>query len=115
MSESDLVRVRHMLDAAREALEFGSGKSPEDLRQDRLLTLALLKCIEIIGEAASKVSPELRAEHPGIPWTDIVGMRHRLVHVYFDVDLSRVCDTLTDDLPPLIPALERILSRAEGA
>lgn len=103
-----------MLDAAKEAVAFGSGKTPNHLSQDRLLTLALLKCIEIIGEAASKVSPEVRAEHPGIPWADIVGMRHRLVHVYFDVDLNRVCDTLTDDLPPLIAQLERILSASEA-
>jgi uncharacterized protein with HEPN domain len=113
MSESDRIRLRHMLEASREAVAFGSGKMPEDLSQDRVLTLALLKSIEIIGEAASKVGPDLRERYPGIPWMDIVGMRHRLVHGYFAVDLSRVCDTVADDLPPLIAQLERILSGEE--
>jgi len=113
MNESDRIRLRHMLDAAREAVAFGSGKTADDLSQDRLLTLALLKSIEIIGEAASKVSPELRGRYPAIPWTDIVGMRRRLIHGYFAVDLNRVCDTVRDDVPPLIAELERILSGGE--
>ncbi len=101
-----------MLEAAQEAVTLGSGRSGEDLLQDRVLTLALVKCIEIIGEAAARVSPEMRAEHSQIPWADIVAMRNRLTHGYFDVDLDRVCDTLTADLPPLIAALERILLAA---
>ena len=70
-----------------------------------------MRCIEIIGEAASKVSPEVQAKHPNVPWSDIIGMRHRLIHAYFEIDLGRVCDTLATDLPPpLIVQLERILS-----
>jgi len=76
-----------------------------------VLALALMRCIEIIGEAASKVSPEVQAKHPNVPWSDIIGMRHRLIHAYFEIDLGRVCDTLATDLPPpLIVQLERILS-----
>ncbi len=108
MQETDLVRLRHMLDAAREAVTFGAGRGPSDLLSDRVLTLALVKCIEIIGEAAAKVSPATRESRPDIPWTDIVGMRNRLIHVYFDIDLARLCDTISGDLPPLIRALERI-------
>ena len=110
MSESDRIRLRHMLDAAREATEFGTGRQRGDLERDRVLALALMRCIEIIGEAASKVSPEVRVKHPDVPWSDIIGMRHRLIHAYFEIDLGRVCDTLTADLPPLILQLERILS-----
>lgn len=110
MSESDRVRLRHMLDAAREAVGFGVGRQRGDLERDRVLALALVRCIEIIGEAASKVGPEVRAKHPDVPWSDIIGMRHRLVHAYFEVDLGRVCDTLATDLPPLILQLEHILS-----
>ncbi len=113
MSESDRIRLRHMLDAAREAVSFGSGKTAAHLSQDRVLTLALLKSIEIIGEAASKVSPEFRGRYHGIPWSDIVAMRHRLIHGYFAVDLNRVCDTVRDDLPPLIAQLECMLSAEE--
>ena len=112
MHVSDAVRLRHMLDAAREAVAFATGRSRDDLLRDRVLTLALLKCIEIVGEAASKISPELRSLHPEIPWADIVGMRNRLIHVYFDVDPDRLCDTITGDLPPLIATLERVLSSA---
>ncbi len=69
-----------MLDAAREAVTFASGRTATDLAQDRLLALALVKCIEIIGEAESKVSPDTRRELDRIPWVDIVGMRNRLIH-----------------------------------
>jgi uncharacterized protein with HEPN domain len=83
------------------------------LAQDRVLALVLVKCIEIIGEAASKISPDTRSSHQEIPWTDIVGMRRRLIHAYFDIDFDRVCDTITTDLPPLIADLETILARLE--
>jgi uncharacterized protein with HEPN domain len=98
-----------MLDAAREAVAFGAGKTAQDLKSDRVLSLALVKCIEIIGEAATKVTNETRAAYPQIPWADIVGTRHRLIHVYFDVDLERVCDTIALDLPPLIGSLEQMI------
>ena len=83
MPPSDVVRLRHMLDAAREAIAFGAGRTSDDLARDRVLTLALVKCIEIIGEAA-KVSAETRASAPQTPWSDIIGMRNRLIHAYFD-------------------------------
>lgn len=108
MLAGDRIRVQHMLDAAREAVEIGGGRTRGDLEHDRVRALALLRCIEVIGEAASKVSRETRDENPDVPWVDIVGMRNRLIHAYFEVDLRRVCDTLTDDLPPLIVQLERI-------
>ncbi len=101
--------MRHMLDAAREAVSFGRGRSRADLNRNRLLTLGLLKCIEILGEAAARIGPETQSRHPQIPWVDIVGMRNRLIHVYFDIDLDLVWDTVTKDRPPLIAELERIL------
>jgi len=111
MLESDSVRLRHMLDAAREAVEFSRGRKREDLETDRVLALALARCIEIIGEAGSRVSLQLRTGHPEVPWADIAGMRNRLVHAYFDVDLGLLCDTIAGDLPPPIVQLEGILSR----
>jgi uncharacterized protein with HEPN domain len=86
-----------MLDAAREAAEFGEGQTGQRLALDRMRSLAIVRCIEIIGEAASKIGPETRVAHPEIPWVDIVGMRNRLIHAYFDVDADRVCDTITND------------------
>src|ERR1035441_8611571 len=108
MSESDLVRLRHMRDAAREAVDFGAGRQPDDLARDRVLTLALVRCIEIIGEAASRVSDAVPSQPSDVPWGKITGMRNRLVHAYFDVDRERVCDTLALDLPPLIVQLEQV-------
>ena len=105
-----MVRLRHMLDAARDAVQFGAGRNSSDLARDRVLALALVRCIEIIGEAAGKVSPEVRLKFPEVPWADIIGMRNRLIRAYFEVDLNRVCDTLSADLPPLIVQLERIVS-----
>jgi len=71
--------------------------------------LAVIRCIEIIGEAASKISPDVRLMYPQIPWTDIVGMRNRLIHAYFDIDPDLVYDTLVGDLPRLIGSLQEIL------
>jgi uncharacterized protein with HEPN domain len=99
-----------MLDAAREAVTFASGRTAADLAHDRLLALALVKCIEIIGEAASNVSSETRSKLHQIPWVDIIGMRNRLIHAYFDIDFDRVRDTITADIPPLIGSLELALS-----
>jgi uncharacterized protein with HEPN domain len=108
MRSEDQVRLRHMLDAARDAVQFGKGRTREDLRSDREFLLAVVKCVEIIGEAAGQVSAEGRAEAPALPWEDIVGMRHRLVHAYYDIDPDLVWSTLREDLPPLIRALQRI-------
>ena len=110
MNESDIIRLRHMLDAAREALSFIVGRSPEDLSRDRMLLLALVKEIEIIGEAASRISDESRKSLTQIPWPKIIAMRNRLIHAYADVDLSIVWDTLTGALPELLRELEIALA-----
>jgi uncharacterized protein with HEPN domain len=106
----DAVRLRHMRDAAREALEFAKNRRREDLERDRMLSLAQVKYIEILGEAGSRISPAFQSEHPAIPWAEIIGMRNHLVHSYFDIDLDRLWATVTHDLPPLTLARERILS-----
>ena len=111
MRKDDLIRLRHMLDAARDAVSFAYNRTRESLDNDRMLTLSIVKSVEIVGEAASRVTGDGRQELPEIPWADIVAMRNRLIHVYFDIDLDRVWDTVTDDLPPLINTLESILSR----
>lgn len=109
MSKADLIRVQHMLDAAREARIFIEDRTRDDLDRNRMLALSLVRLIEIVGEAASKVTPEFRLQHTTIPWQSIVAMRNRLIHGYFDIDLDRVWDTVTDDLPPLVTALEQIV------
>jgi uncharacterized protein with HEPN domain len=80
-----------------------------DPTTDRMLVLSLVKELEIIGEAANKVSAETRSQSNAIPWQDISGMRNRLIHAYFDVDLDVVWSTVTKDLPALKAELDRLL------
>jgi len=101
------VRLRHMLDHANEAIALLAGKSKSDLFADRILELALVRLIEIIGEAASRVPPNIQSVCPSVPWKDIIGMRHRLIHGYDSVDLDRLRDTIKTDLPDLIKELSR--------
>ena len=98
-----------MLDAGREALSFIEGRTREDLSRDRMLLLALIKEIEIIGEAASRISAESRNALPAVPWQLIVGMRNRLIHAYAEVNLLVVWSALTIELPELLRELESAL------
>ena len=113
MSGADRVRLRHRLDAAREAVEMASGRTAADLAADRIRTLALVRCIEIIGEAASRVETGSRLAAPDLPWADIIGMRNRLIHAYFDVDMALVFETTQTDLPLLVRRLEGLLALKE--
>ena len=110
MREKDNVRLRHMLDAAEEARAFAQGRSRSDLDVDRMLVLALLKSIEILGEAAARISAESKAALPAIPWQNIIGMRNRLVHGYYDVNLDIVWRTVDEELPGLILVLRQTLA-----
>jgi len=105
----DTVRVRHMMDHAREALDLVRRKGRADLDSDRTLSLALVRLLEIVGEAANRTSAGLRAAHPAIPWPEIVGLRNRLIHGYDSVDMDILWEILTDDIPPLIEKLGEIL------
>ena len=110
MRREDSIRFRHMLDAAKEAMSFAKNKTRKNLDNNRMLVLSLVKSIEIIGEAASKVTDETKKEFPEIPWANMIAMRNRLIHAYFDVDLDVLWGTIVDDLPPFIDALEKIIS-----
>ena len=111
MSENkDKIRVQHMLDATDEALAFCRGLTATHLSQDRKLNLAIVRLVEIIGEAAAGITSETRQRFPEVPWASIVAMRNRLIHAYFDIDLDRVWDTVTNDLPELRSALQAVLA-----
>jgi uncharacterized protein with HEPN domain len=114
MNKDDQIRLRHMLDAAHEAVAFTQHETRASLDNDRKLLLALVKDIEIIGEAASRVSEALQQTSSEIPWAQIVGMKNRLIHAYFDIDKETVWRTITEDLPPLIVELENILPPEEN-
>ena len=110
----DMNRMRHMLDHAREAVSLIQGKQREDLNRERLLELSLTRLIEIVGEAAGQVSREGQTKYGSIPWREIIGMRHRLIHGYTQVDLDILWDTIEDDLPPLIEKLETALGETDS-
>ena len=95
MKPDDRVRLRHIADALSSATRFTEGRSREDLDKDQMLAFALLHAIQIVGEAASKISAEFRDQHPQIPWVLITGMRHRLVHAYCDINHDILWTTAT--------------------
>lgn len=109
MKSHDLVRVKHMIEAADEAMSFAQGKSRGDLNKDRMLTVALMREIEVVGEAASKISEDFKFIHPDIPWALIIGMRNKLIHAYFDINLDILWRTITVNLPLLKEKLDTIL------
>lgn len=108
----DTVALRHMLDYARTARRMAAERSRQDLETDEMLRLALTRAIEVIGEAAARVSSASRQVHPSIPWTQIVGIRNRLIHGYDTIDLNILWDIVSLDLPSLIEQLKTILSDA---
>lgn len=108
----DVTRLRHMLDVAREAVAMGHAQSRASLSSNRMLELALLRLVEVVGEAASRVSKEGQMRYPAIPWRKVAGMRNRLIHGYDDVDLNVLWDTVTEDLPLLIVELQQALESA---
>jgi len=105
----DRVRLRHMLNYGQEALALSRGRQRADLESDHVLELALTRLLEIIGEAANRVSPETQEQDPQIPWRQIAGLRHRLIHGYDAIDLDILWDIVQHDLPFLLAALERIV------
>ncbi len=109
MRGDDVVRVRHMIDAAEAVASFIAGRDRTHLTTDRMLLFAVVRAVEVLGEAAAQTSPETRAASPDVPWTAIVGMRNRLIHGYFDVDADIVWTTATTELPDLLPRLRRLI------
>jgi len=107
----DQVSLRDMLSHSREASELMADSSLEELGRNRVIQLALTRLVEIVGEAANRVSPATRDASPNIPWPQIVGMRNRLVHGYDVIDLDLLRRTIKEDLPPLIAALQEVLQK----
>jgi uncharacterized protein with HEPN domain len=101
--------VLDMLLAARKALQFAKGIAWEHFSRDEILQNAIMRQIQVIGEAARCVSPDYREDHPQVPWRDIVAMRNRLVHEYFRILPHRVWDVVEKDLPKLTRVLESLV------
>ena len=107
----DITRLQHMLDHAQEAVDLAKGKSRKELDTDRKLELALTRLVEIIGEAAARVSPEGQQRYCQIPWPEIIGLRNRLVHGYDAVDLDILWNIVNGDLPALVTELRQIIDQ----
>ena len=110
MQREDIACLHHILDAAEKAVSFVKGKARKDLDTDEMLSLSLVRLLEIIGEAANGVSLTFRDRFPHIPWRKMTGLRNRLIHGYFDINLDIVWDTILEDLPPLVKDLKAITS-----
>jgi uncharacterized protein with HEPN domain len=106
----DIVRLRHISDASEKIVAFTTGTSRVSLTTDEKLALAVVRLIEIIGEAASKVGDETKAMHQSIPWREMIGMRNRLIHAYEAVDLDIVWKIITEDIPVLQEKIAEILT-----
>lgn len=109
MKKDDLVYVGDMLELSRKGVAMLGGRDRSAYDDDEVLRIALAHIIQTIGEAARRVSEEFRQQHPEIPWTSIVGMRHRIVHDYTHIDFVTVWETVTNDLPTLVAQLEPIV------
>ena len=102
----DLGRLQHIVEKIDRAEEFVTGKTLVDLQSDAMLRYAVVKCIEIIGEAAYMLTNEFRESHSQTPWNVIVKMRHVLVHGYYAIQMPIVWDIVKNDLPVLRPQIE---------
>ena len=109
----DLSRLKHIRDAGREALSFVKGRKRRDLNSDRMLSLALIRLIEIMGEAANGISEPCQIKYDKIPWREMIGMRNRLIHAYFEIDLDIVWQVVTSDLSFLLVEVEKAIKDLE--
>src|ERR1700733_14163210 len=109
MVNKDLIRLKHMLDSVCAILKFIEGKNRADLDTNRLLSSGIMREFEILGEAAGKVSQHIQDKFPELPWRQVIGMRNRLIHAYFDVDHDVIWKTIQESLPPLQNLLQQIV------
>ena len=109
MKKDDTVYLRHILDAIEQIEDYLKGVSFEQFFQRRLLQDGVVRRLEVIGEASRNLSHELRQRNPKVPWSQIIGLRNRIVHAYFNVNLQIVWEIVQNDLVPLKQQVERIL------
>ena len=111
--QRDEAYLLDMLLSARDAQSVVAQLTREQFQSSRIHQLASLKALETVGDAASRISDTFRSAHPEIPWREIIGMRNRLIHAYFKVDLDKVWETIQVGLPPLIERLQLLVPLEE--
>ncbi len=105
----ETITLRQMLDHVEEAVSLSKDRERRDLESDRMLCLALLKLVEIVGEAATRIPDATQARYPDIPWREIIGTRNRLIHGYDAVDFNILWEIVTGDFPALACRIRAIL------
>lgn len=113
MPPPDVFYLHHMLDALRRLEQYVAKTTRDAFTSDPLIQDAVIRQLTVLGEAAGKVSPVFGQSHPAIPWADVTGIRHKLVHDYFVVDIDVVWTTATEDAPALTPLVEAALKDLE--
>ena len=111
-TRSNRDHLEDILNAARKALDFVAGMAYEDFLGDDKTAYAVVRALEIVGEATKRVSSEIRDIHPAVPWRSMAGIRDKLIHDYVNVNLEVVWKTVTEDLPSLLPSIQRILAES---
>lgn len=104
-----LLRLRHMYEYASEAVELLGDRTTEQVEDDRVLQLALVRLVEVVGEAATQVPADFRVLHPDLPWREASSMRNLLIHGYDIIRIDILVNTIRDDLVPLARQLQAIL------
>lgn len=102
------IRVNDMLRAIDDSRSVVQGKNFLDFQKDRTLVLATLACVQIIGEASNHIPDDIKNRYPAVPWNEIRGMRNRITHEYFEVDINLLWETVQTDLPTLKPELQKM-------
>jgi uncharacterized protein with HEPN domain len=109
MKLDDKTRLEHILESANEAISFLGTMTEDQLANNRMVLNAIVRSVEIIGEAASQLSEQYRTNHTNVPWAKIIGMRNRLIHGYFDIDYELVFSTVQIDIPILIDQVQQLI------
>ena len=109
MKKDDTVYVHHILDAIDLIEEYTRGMSENEFLSNSMAHDAVIRQIEIIGEAARNISNEFQKKYPALPWTKMIGIRNKIIHEYFNVNYAIVWDTVKDDLPSLKKFIKKII------